>query len=198
MRKGERFLESPWISLSPRIGTVITAPWGERGAPAMGDHRHLPKLTRLLGTSPARQISSVLRQAQPALRPSPASLPWLWRKGLWLLLFRSEWKKKKKTGRWWELLELRVTNKAHKFHKNHGCTWLQLFSCWHPEQTPLLRSWLFLPECFRQPCQRSQVLSTEPQLQKEKTFQSKRHEKRPFSPTPISLAALCSYINKEV
>lgn len=96
LRKGERFLESPWISLSSRIGTVITAPWGERGAPAMGDHRHLPKLTRLLGTSPARQISSVLRQAQPALRPSPASLPWLWRKGLWLLLFRSEWKKKKK------------------------------------------------------------------------------------------------------
>lgn len=180
---------------------VITAIRGERGAPAVGDHICFSKLTRLLGTVPGWQISSELRQTQSLLSdPAQPACLGLWKspaqeKRTLTPAFQIPWVKKNLLMR---TLRFRVTDKPHKFQKNHGCTWLQLFSCWHPEQTPLLRSWPFSPECFRWPCQQSQVLSTEPQLQNEKTFQTKRDEKRPFSPTPISLTALCSYISKEV
>lgn len=91
----------------------------------------------------------------------------------------------KKASYWWELLGFRVTDKPCKFQKTHGFTWLQLFNHRHPEQTPLLRSWPFPPECFRWSCKWPQVYSTEPQPQKT-TFQIKRDEKSPFSPMSIS------------
>lgn len=87
-----------------------------------------------------------MTQAQRLLwHPAQPGCPGLWRspaqeKRTQTPAIQSSWVKKTKL-----LLGFRATDKPYKFQKNHGCTWLQLFSCWHPEQTALLRSGLFTP-----------------------------------------------------
>lgn len=183
---------------------VITAIWGERGAHHGWPHTLL-KADRVTGHCP--RMANFLwaeTSSEIALRPSPASLPWAVekpgtekKKGLWLLLFRPlEWKK---ASCWWELLGFRATGKPCKFQKNHGCTRLQLFSCWHPEQTSLLRSWAFSPECFRGPASdhRSSLQSLNYKRRRHFTLKEMRKDhSHPHQLQPV-LSALIS-ISKSV
>lgn len=180
MRKGERFWESPWSSLAPRTDAV-TAGSSQCRARCSSNHSHLRgerspshgwphmllKTDKVAGHCPRianffwAETGSDTTQTQPSQAALGCGDAWHRKNRTLTPAIQSSWVKKTKL-----LLGFRVTAKPCKFQKNHGCTWLQLFSCWHPEQTPLLRSGPFSPDCFRQPCQRSQVLSTEPQLQK--------------------------------